>query len=143
MTQRRQLVEEIMANINAFKHRVHFKIMREGNQNRITYSQWCVLAIIEKNRSAGIKEIAKMLGISSSAATQLVDGLVENRYAVRKTNTTDRRSLHIELSKKGKKHIAKMKTKYVKSMERLFKALSDKELKIYNQLHKKILTSIT
>ncbi len=141
MRNRKQLVGEIMANINAFKNRMHSKILQEGKKNRITHSQWFLLCLIDQQKDMGIKEVSKMLGITSSATTQLVDGLVESGYMQRKINYRDRRSLTLTLSKKGRKNIADIKKKYTKSMEDLFKALTTEELETYNMLHKKILTS--
>lgn len=139
MQKRKQLIQEIMASINAFKNKMHTKVMDEGLQQRVPHSQWFVLCIIENHKNLGIKEISNMLCITSSATTQLVDGLVASGYVRRKTNNKDRRSLELILSKKGQTHIKKMKSTYAKAMETLFKVLSDKELETYNTLHKKIL----
>lgn len=141
MPKRKQLIEQIMADINAMKYKMHFAIMRKDAKKRVTHSQWFVVCLIEQHKNLGVKEISNMLGITSSATTQLIDGLVKSGYVKRKTNTKDRRSLQIELSSKGKKHIKEMKRHVAKAMERFFKPLSDRELKMYNELHKKILTS--
>ena len=137
-TNRKKLIEEIMANINAMRNKMHVKIMQSGSKNMITHSQWFVLCLIQQHKNMGIKEISKMLSITSSATTQLVDGLVESGYVERKINNSDRRSLQLVLSKKGQKSIIEMKIEYAKSMETLFKALTDQELETYNILHKKI-----
>ncbi len=142
MANRKKLIEEIMASINAMKNKMQFKIMQEGSKDRITHSQWFVLCFIDQYKNLGIKEISKMLCITSSAATQLVDGLVESGYVERKTNSDDRRSLQLALSSKGKKNIVMMKKQHIKTMEAVFSALSDKELETYNTLHKKILNEV-
>ncbi len=142
MLNRKKLIEEIMANINAMRNKIHFTITQKTAKHRITHSQWFALCLINEHKNLGIKEISKILGITSSAATQLVDGLVNSDYVARKTNTSDRRSLQLCLSKKGQKHIKNMKQNYMKTMQVLFKALSDNELKTYLALHKKILTSL-
>jgi DNA-binding MarR family transcriptional regulator len=143
MENRKKLLSEIMANIQAMKNRMHGEVAQQGKHSNITYSQWCVLAMIEKNQTMGINDIAKMLSITASATTQLVDGLVKNGYVQRKINKLDRRSSQIVLSRKGKKSIAKMKATHMKAMEKVFEALSNKELKTYNALHKKILKSLS
>ncbi len=141
MTNRKKLIEEIMANFHAMGNKMQSH-MQLGREDCITHSQLFVLVIIEQHRNIGIKEISKKLNISSSATTQLVDGLVDNGYVVRKTDSKDRRALQLELSKKGKKHIAGLKNKYIKTIASLFDVLSNKELEIYLKLHKKILSKI-
>lgn len=121
---------------------MHFPVTQSKGKNCITHSQLFVLAIIERHRKIGIKEMSEKLNISSSATTQLVDGLVENGYVVRKADVKDRRALQLELSLKGQKHITDLKNKRIKAMSALFDALSDKELETYLVLHKKILSKI-
>ncbi len=143
MANRKKLIEEIMAGFYAMKNKMHAKIMQPGRKDCITHSQLFVLAIIEEHRNIGIKEISNMLGISSSAATQLVDGLAENGYAVRKADSKDRRALQLELSIKGRRHITGLKNKRMKMVAMLFDALNDEELETYLKLHKKILSKVT
>lgn len=131
-----------MASFHAMRNKMHANVIQHRRKDCITHSQLFVLAIIERHRNIGIKEISKKLNISPSAATQLVDGLVENGYAVRKVDSKDRRALQLELSTKGRKHITELKNKRMEMMAALFDALNDEELKAYLKLHKKILSEI-
>lgn len=142
MTNRKKLIEQILGNFHAMKNKMHVQGVQPGNKHDITHSQLFVLAIIEHNQDIGIKEISEKLNISSSATTQLVDGLVENGYVVRKADLDDRRALQLGLSQKGSKQIAELKSKRMEMMETLFDALTDKELETYLKLHKKILSKI-
>ncbi len=143
MTHRKQLIEEIMANSQAMKNIMHAKGAKDCAKAGITHSQLFVLAIIERHQNIGIKEISKKLNVSSSAATQLVDGLVANGFVTRKANLKDRRALRLALSAKGSTHIAALKQRRMRTMLTLFDALTDDELAVYLKLHKKILASIT
>ncbi|OGY52048.1 MAG: hypothetical protein A3J59_03985 [Candidatus Buchananbacteria bacterium RIFCSPHIGHO2_02_FULL_56_16] len=140
MANRKKMIEEIMATFHAMRNKMHVTLMQSGHRDSITHSQLFVLAIIEKCHDIGIKEISKKLNISSSAATQLVDGLVENGYVVRKADAADRRALQLELSAKGRTHVAELKNKRLEMVTALFDALSDQELETYLRLHKKILS---
>lgn len=143
MANRKKVIEEIMASFHAMRNKMHVTMAQSEPKDAITHSQLFVLAIIEKCHDIGIKEISKKLSISSSAATQLVDGLVENGYVVRKADAADRRALQLELSVKGRSHIAELKNKRLETIATLFDALNDRELKTYLNLHKKILSKIT
>lgn len=140
MANRKKLIEEIMATFHAMRNKMHVTMTQSGHKDSITHSQLFVLAIIEKCHDIGIKEISKKLNISSSAATQLVDGLAENGYVVRKANAADRRALQLDLSAKGRAHITELKNKRLETITALFDALSDHELETYLALHKKILS---
>jgi MarR family 2-MHQ and catechol resistance regulon transcriptional repressor len=142
MTNRKKLIEEIMASFHAMRNKMYSHVAQSGSKDCITHSQLFVLAIIEQHRNIGIKEISKKLNISSSAATQLVDGLVENGYVIRKADSKDRRALQLDLSTKGRRHITGLKNKRTKTMVALFDVLNDKELEIYLNLHRKILSKI-
>jgi len=116
------------------------KAIHLGQQNGITHSQWFILKILEHFKERSIKEVAETLGTSSSAATQLVDGLVRRGYVTRQEDLHDRRSVRLELSPSGKKHIAAMNEKRLTEMAWLFDALTDRELEEYLRLQKKILS---
>ncbi len=101
MEDRKKAIQEIINNFQIVKNRMHAKLMSEPNA--ITNSQWFVLDIIDRHADFGIKDVSLMLGISSSAATQLVNSLVDNGYVARSQDLKDRRGLNLALSKKGKK----------------------------------------
>jgi MarR family transcriptional repressor of emrRAB len=139
---RTKTISEILANINALKHKVFVSHLQKTPHQKISHSQWFALCIIENKHNVSSKEISQILGISPSAATQLVDALVENGFVTRTINAKDRRSLHLSLSKKGQKNMAKVKEKYTNIMKTLFTNLSNQELQDYNNLQRKILINI-
>lgn len=138
MTNRRQLVEDIFKNFHLILHKMKAKEDNSRNPSRITPSQWFVLGIIRRCKNSSVKNISEMLGTSSSAATQLVDGLVKNGYVKRRDNPKDHRLIQLELSPKGKKQIAVMKKRRINRLAKLFDALSDSELETCLRLNKKI-----
>lgn len=85
-----------------------------------------------------VTEVAKILGITSSTVTQLVNELVKKENVVRKEGDPDRRLLSLKLSEKSKKQISKMRTENIKWLMSMFECLSDKELAEYAKLYKKI-----
>lgn len=144
MTDRKEQIEGIVECMHAIKR----KLASEGGYftgmaaKRITPSQWFVLLMAERNKNIGVKEIAGLTGITSSAATQLINELVKKGYLVRKGKLEDRRALSIVLSDKSKKQIHSMKEQGLKKLIALFGVLSDNELKAYYQLNKKITDKI-
>lgn len=144
MTDRKKQIEDIVECIHAIKR----KLSSEGGYftgtqaKRITPSQWFILLMAERNKNIGVKKIAGLTGITSSAATQLINELVKKGYLVRKGKPEDRRALSIMLSDKSKKQIHFMKKQGLKKLIAIFGILSDDELETYCRLNKKIADKI-
>ena len=134
-------MEQIINNFHIIKNKMYAKVVIE-HSNIITNSQWFVLCIIDKHPDFSIKDISKILSISSSAATQLVNGLVKKGYVIRTRNTKDKRGLHLIISPKGKKQIMVITRKHIQFAEKLFSPLNEKELNQYITLQNKIISKM-
>ena len=138
MSTRSQLIEEILHAFHSIRNITKAKAVSLGHQNHITHSQWFVLTMIAHFEKTNIKHMAEAMDMSSSAATQLVDGLVQNGYVTRQEDQNDRRLVQLELSPEGKKHITATKEKRINEMAEIFQSLTDKELEQFARLFKKI-----
>jgi DNA-binding MarR family transcriptional regulator len=129
-------------------HTIKRKLASDGGfftgpgAKNITTSQWHVLLMVEKNKDISVKKIASLIGITSSAVTQLINELVKKDYIIRKGKPEDRRSLSIALSNKSKEQIHAIKRQGLNKLIALFDILSDNELKTYCDLNKKIADKI-
>jgi DNA-binding MarR family transcriptional regulator len=138
MTTRKLKVEELLADMRLLRRSMAFKTSGAGRLPRVTPSQWGVLMLIEQHGTSTVKEVAQALGVTSSAATQLVDGLVTSGYLLRKSSTQDRRIVTLTLSTKSKTQVNRMKKHAVEGFLKIFEALSDKEFDQYVALNKKL-----
>jgi DNA-binding MarR family transcriptional regulator len=141
MINRKKIIEEIAHDFHAMKNKIHAKSM-ELCKGNITHSQRFVLFLVGQKKELTIKDVSQMLGISSSASSQLVNELVKHGYVVKKKGKEDQRESGLMLSQKGKKQIIIMKREYLKMMSELFTALSDAELESFLILNRKIVTNI-
>ena len=73
MENRRRLIEAIFENFYAIRQKIASELNLSFNEMQLTYSQWLVLNLVRKNKSINIKDLAGLLDITSSAATQIVD----------------------------------------------------------------------
>lgn len=107
-----------------------------------TQSQLGVLFAIANNGPQSVKQIAQCFGISSSAATQIVNGLVKDKMLKRTEGQTDRRVTSIALTNKGLKSIELAKQSRYELLKQILEPLSEIELnqllsiqaKVVNQL---------
>lgn len=142
MTNRKKIIEDLLQNMHAMRHKLMVGYTTK-KEMVITPSQGFVLRFVAKNSSANIKAITQALNITSSAATQLVDGLVDKGYLVRKNNTNDRRIITLSLSLKAKNLLKKCKEQGLQKMIDIFDILTDEELTQYAVLNKKLVNFIS
>lgn len=142
MINRKDKTLELMEIFRDLHKSSKFKLMGHKNCPPVTLAQWGVLAILQQNQSASVKEIAKGLNITSSAATQLTDGLVKKGFVLRTQNKDDRRKLTLTLSEKTRKQVEQMHAESVNIFTKLFDSLSDKEFEQFFNLHVKVLKGI-
>jgi len=143
MMQRKEQIEELLENIQAFKRKIFFGIDCNKKNGHITASQWLVLRHLCKGEGSTLKEVALALSITSSAATQLVDALVQKGYIIRKIGADDKRELKLMLSNKTKRRIKELRKNRIQKMGHIFDALNDREFKLYCSLCNKIAESLT
>jgi DNA-binding MarR family transcriptional regulator len=142
MTYRKNQIENLIQMFHVIRRKTLTGTVMLSPQNQIPNSQWIILHAVFHNEGIGIKELSNILGISSSAATQLVDSLVKQGHLVRQVSPDDRRALKIWLSVKTKKAINKSKIEAFAKVDSLFDVLSDEELQTYCDLSKKIIDRI-
>ncbi len=138
MTDRTQKIKELMEGFQALRRSMTIRHTGSGDTPRITASQWGVLMCIGQREESTVKSVAEALRITSSAATQLIDGLVASGYVVREEHAEDRRRVTLTLSSNMKRQIETMKKKRVQQFLTFFKALNDEEFDQYIALNKKI-----
>lgn len=87
---------------------------------------------------ATIKLMAELLGISSSAATQLTEGLVQMELVTRSESKTDRRAVEIKLTSSGQRKVKALHAGAETQIRQLLAGLSDNDLATLTQLLRKL-----
>jgi DNA-binding MarR family transcriptional regulator len=142
MLDRKAQIERLVQKFHAIRQKMLKGTFLLSAHNQIPNSQWIVLHSVLHSEGIGIKELSQMLGISSSAATQLVDSLVKKGHLVREVNPEDRRALNIRVSKRTRDSINCGKSQAFKKVYSLFDALTDEEFQTYCDLTQKVVDKI-
>lgn len=87
-----------------------------------------VLAIAGSQETLNVKHIARLLSITSGAATQHIDALEKIGAVSRIPNEKDRREIIIQLTPKGESMYQKIQDNHVTLLEEVFEGLEDSEL---------------
>ena len=143
MNDRRKLIEKSVESIYAIRNKIVSEMHQSFSMLQITHSQWIVLRLIKINGSISIKNLAGLLGTSSSATTQIVDSLVSKELLFRKRNPDDRRVLKVTLTEKATIQFDSIKNKSFNTLSSLFDVLDDEELSNYCRLSSKITGNIS
>lgn len=138
MTDRKQKIEELMERMGSLKRYMEPRGVDFLKTPRITPAQCSVLFLIRQHSESSVKEIAEVLHISSSATTQLVDGLVKNGYVERREQAEDRRAVALTLSKKTENTVEKIRKQMVQKILEVFEVLSGEEFDQFCAIHNKI-----
>lgn len=95
--------------------------------DHVTIHQLSVLAQLKED-ARPMRELAKCLGISESAATATADRLVRQGLAERHSDPDDRRVVLLGLSKEGSRMATSLHRAATKKSERMLAVLSDAQL---------------
>lgn len=135
MNTRQELYKQLLANVLGLKNGLMHAAQAKGDS--LHPGQKAVLFVIDKHGSASVKHLANKLCVSSGAATQHLDALVEAGLVTRQTDLADRRSVVISLSDVGRAKLKEMMKTRLELVEKLFDDVSDAELEQFvNQVEK-------
>ena len=140
---RPQLIADIAEGMATFKRRLGPAQGSTPAKHMPTRAQIGLLSILSHEGPQSLKEIAGSLCMSSSAATQLVNGLVKEKTLTRTEDVKDRRKIRLQLTASGKRKLEQAKKIYLVSLTKLLEPLSDTELRQWKTLQEKILSRAT
>ncbi len=95
-----QMVDDIYLFFPLFRKKL-FKHKKTLKQNKMPHSYYHILKVLDKRGELPMSEIGRMVYISKSNMTSLIDKLVENQLAERLRDKNDRRVINIALTNKG------------------------------------------
>ncbi len=108
-----------------FMHRSMRDFKSFMDETGLSFSQINILMRLFHGKSAGVSEIGDGLGVTSAAASQAVDRLVQMGMIKRTELPQDRRAKHLELTHKGSALIEKgieARSTWVKGLTRALSA---------------------
>jgi len=103
--------------------------------------QGIVLTIASRHDALSIKDVAERMGISGSAATQLVDSSVREGLLSREVDSNDRRVMRISLTPSGRRRLETFRKARIEAMSELLAALGSHEIETFRDLLRKIVAA--
>lgn len=112
----------IMGNISSY-----------ARDNGLTMAQFGAMFHIYHKGACGVSDIGSDLGVTNSAASQMLDRLVQLGLITRLEDPTDRRGKQIDLTEKGRQILHKSSHSYSTWMENLAKSMTSEQQEQVNQ----------
>ncbi len=96
-----ELVTALQEAFGILRHRMMGNMFGFARDNGLTMGQFGALLHIHQVDGCGVSDIGTDLGISNSAASQMLDRLVQLKLVTRTEDPADRRAKQIVLTDKG------------------------------------------
>lgn len=141
MVSRQQLLQSVVENTAAMQRLVATNRDQYLLSLGINRAQLEALLLLNK-QSPNIKYFAGLLRISTGAATQMVDNLVAKGFVERFASSKDGRSVHVRLTKVGRKKFKLIKDAYFERLNGMLNAISDEQLDKLLEVTDQILTGV-
>lgn len=101
MTDSVQLVQILRRSMDVVAHRTMHDWSRFVKSTGISMPQFGILMQLHYRGACGVSDLSERMDVSSAAASQLVDKLVQSGLIERTEDPSDRRAKRITLSPKG------------------------------------------
>ncbi|GJM12233.1 MAG: hypothetical protein DHS20C12_06360 [Pseudohongiella sp.] len=146
MPTRKQTISSILGSFQVIRrgllHQASQRRDCEQNENSVSVSQQLLLLAVSARGAVSVKDIAKAQMISSSAATQAVDGLVKKGYLIRNQDERDRRTTLVTLGPNYQQLAEQHAGSVSNYLTPIFSSLSKEELEEYERLNRKLVSAI-
>lgn len=98
-------IEEVMPTVMRGFAKMQTNELFKG---KITLPQFFVLSHLDKHGESKMNELAKVMDVTTAAATGIVDRLVRYGYIMRTYDPKDRRVINVRLTQKGSDLVKKI-----------------------------------
>jgi DNA-binding MarR family transcriptional regulator len=139
MKSREEILESILSQLGTIRRHDAGRGRALSKEFGITIAQGHMLLIINKAKKISVGDISSELGITISAATQLVDTLEKHLLIVRSIDKEDRRRTNIFLSQKGLEYLERFHKEAMLNIKKIFSGLSTDELQYLEKIAIKLM----
>ncbi|MBN1526322.1 MAG: MarR family transcriptional regulator, partial [Candidatus Omnitrophica bacterium] len=105
---------------------------------KVTVPQLAILGFLKNHGEAAMTHMARYMSVTTAAVTGIVERLVREGYAVRRSDPKDRRVVKVKLTPKGASLIGKMEEQRRKAIMGMFSKVSQRDREEYLRILKHI-----
>ncbi len=138
-TKKEKLMVELIGSFHQLKKVAFENLKLSFSDKKLSPVHWRLLCLLKKTGEKHPGELASELGITPSAVSQYINGLLENKLVTIKVDKDDRRLRLVKLSGKGKSFLNSSRKKTRQAFELLFADLTEEEIETLLNIFRKIL----
>lgn len=101
-----QTVDDLLKAMLVFSrtmdHVLEARTVRDAVKLTLSSSKVQILRLLGQQSTQTSTQIARFLGVSKPAVSQIIDSMVRSKLVTRRPATVDRREVHLHLTKKGR-----------------------------------------
>lgn len=132
---REDLIQEVIENIARCQRPANFAGWQKFG---LSHSQVGMLFMLHFYKQLQVKQVADHLGITKSAASQMLDSLADKGLVARQPDLKDRRIVRFSLTTKGNQTLKKLHKLKFAGMRSRLDSLSSKDLKALAAISSKV-----
>jgi DNA-binding MarR family transcriptional regulator len=102
----------------------------EDARSGVGPAQLSALSVLVFQGEKTLRELALLEQVQPPTMSRIVDGLVRQNLATRVIGATDRRSISIAATSKGRKLLLAGRTRRVRALEKKFESFTDAEIEV-------------
>ena len=146
MSDRKHAISKILNSFQIIRRALLQQVARQqscqDNEDNVSLAQQMTLLTVAARGAISVKDIAKARMISSSAATQVVNSLVDKGLLIRSQDAQDRRATVVTLGPRYQRLMAAHTENVTTYLTPVFDALTGEELQEYERLNRKLVDSL-
>lgn len=127
--------------INETRNAMFSAIEKELEPLNITSAQFIVVVGMAHNRASTLTEFSRLLGYDTGAMTRLLDRIEQKGIIKRVRSTTDRRTVNIELTPRGRELYPQIKAALDRVHARLLDGFSDVDTEQFQSLLQRVVAN--
>lgn len=131
-------IERIFHNFHAIRRAYSGGSRFSSRHYGMSFMQASVLMMLMHEHDQTIGQLAMNLGISKSAMSQLLEGLIERGFVERQVSLDDRRVAYAKLTEKGVEHLKQVRREGMREMMQLFDRLDEDEITHIERITEKL-----
>ena len=131
-----------LINMTALLLKREFSSAIKNNKIDVTPEQWAILNRLNENSNLTQKEVAKLTFKDNANITRMVDKLEKKGLVIRQSDSNDRRSWNLSITKKGIEIRDLVEPLAIDILNNISKGISKKEMDSYNKISKKIINNL-
>lgn len=126
-----KLTRDILLSLRELRKETQALLEEQSKTYNISTTQLFILDMLDKHPQSSLHQVAKMVNLSASTTSAVVEKMVQSGYLKREQSQKSRRTLELSLTDSGKETLTKTYSGYIQDFAVLGKMEESRLLAFY------------